>query len=98
MEELTEILAEVFERCISDGMHLPFVVCAVAPNGSLLAMRMHGDGMKRDMLAEHFEDSVFKLPMTVMVIDRGNEAVRVEEGATKIYRLPYCSGIDVPAA
>ena len=39
MEELQEHFVEVLRQCIDDGMKLPFIVCAISPNGSALVMR-----------------------------------------------------------
>ena len=44
MEDFSKILAETFEQCLATGMRLPFVICGVSPNGSVMALRMQGPG------------------------------------------------------
>ncbi len=57
-------------------MVLPFVICAASPNGSVLAIRADGRG-NSEILAKHFEPKGVQLPMTIMVLDQQNSAVRV---------------------
>jgi hypothetical protein len=81
MEDFAAMLGEIFNRCEVQGMQLPFVVCAAAPNGSVLAMRHLGAGKDPDMLAEHSEDGMFRLPITIVVLDQCNIAVRITVAA-----------------
>ena len=76
-EDFSKILAETFEQCLATGMRLPFVICGVSPNGSVMALRMQGPGREPEVLAEYAEDEGFRLPMTVMVLDKDNTAVRI---------------------
>jgi hypothetical protein len=87
MEQLTDFLAATLEACVDRGMQLPFVVCAVARNYSVLAMRVNGAGTDGEVLAEHFENDAFELPINIMVVSQNNEAVRLtieQEGGGKI--------------
>lgn len=79
---LNELLAEVFDHCEADGLVLPWIVTALAPNGSVLVVRMRGDGTPADVLAEHYEGGVFIAPMTIVVLDQRNEAAKVVIEAT----------------
>jgi hypothetical protein len=60
-------------QCLKRGMKPPLVVCAVSPNGSLMATRVTPDG-EPNMLAEHFEPEGVAEPFTIMVLDQDNEA------------------------
>ncbi len=75
-EELQEHFVTVLRQCIDNGMKLPFIVCAISPNGSALVMRIN-DGRGPDTLAQHFEDYAFKTPVNIMVVDHHGEAARV---------------------
>jgi hypothetical protein len=76
MEELQEHFVEVLRQCIDNGMKLPFIVCAISPNGSVLVTRIN-EGLGPDTLAQHFEDQGFKTPVNIMVVDYDGEAARV---------------------
>jgi hypothetical protein len=80
MEDFAAMLGEIFNQCEAQGMQPPLVVCAVAPNGSVLAVRAHGAGKEPDILAEHTEDGV-RLPITIVVLDQRNIAIRVTVAA-----------------
>jgi hypothetical protein len=47
-DDLNAALSEVLSKCAREGMRLPFIVVAVSPNGSVLAMRVGptGDGRR----------------------------------------------------
>jgi hypothetical protein len=77
LQEKQDHLVEVINRCVELGMKLPFIVCAVSPNGSVLAMRVNGGGRESDLLAKHFENQTFMPPLNIMVLDQNGEAVRV---------------------
>lgn len=86
MEELREHLVEALEHCIDIGMKLPFIVCAVSPNGSVLAIR-YNEGRGPDPLAQHFENEAFTTPVNIMVVDRDGKAARaVIEGGNVNYQ------------
>jgi hypothetical protein len=76
LQELQDHFVEAINRCIENGMKLPFIVCAASPNGSVLAVRFN-DGRGPDMLAEHFENHTFTTPLNIMVLDQNGEAARV---------------------
>ena len=77
-------LISVVETCIERGMQPPFIVCLVSANGSILAVRFNVPD-EPDILAEHPQDGMFRLPINGMVVDQTGEAVRVvidKEGTT----------------
>ena len=76
MEEMTAVLAEILQECERKGMTLPFVMVAASRNGTVLAMRVPGGGRDGEVLAEHSEEGVFAMPITCMILDQNNEAVR----------------------
>jgi hypothetical protein len=75
MEELTQHLGPILQQCDNQEMQVPFILCAASPNGSVMAMRT--DGENSDVLAEHYEEQGFALPITIMVLDQAGKAVRV---------------------
>jgi hypothetical protein len=81
--DLSETLARIVDECAQDGMALPFIVCAASPNGSVLVTRKM-NASHTQVLAQHFENGGLKIPMSVMVLDQKNKAVRivVDEDAT----------------
>jgi hypothetical protein len=66
MDDLVNAVREILARCVSDGMALPFIIVAASANGSVLAVRMTGDG-PHETLAAHSQDGGFRVPMTFMV-------------------------------
>ncbi len=84
MEDMTADLAAILQECEHRGMVRPFVLVAASRNGSVLALRVPGDGRKGEILAEHYEDGVFVAPITCMVLDQTNEAVRVTIGGDTV--------------
>jgi hypothetical protein len=76
MEELQEHFVEILRQCIDNGMKLPFILCAISPNGSVLVTRIN-EGRGPDTLAQHFEDPGFKTPVNMVVVDHDGEAARV---------------------
>ena len=84
MEALTTALREIFEQCARRGMVTPFVVVAASKNGSVLALRVSGEDVP-DVLAEHYEGSMFSLPITIMVLDQTAEAARVTFAAERTH-------------
>ena len=75
MDELSEALREVLMACIQRGMQLPFIVCAVSPNGSVYCIRCNAEA-EPEMLAQHVESEGFRPPVTFMVVDQVGAAVR----------------------
>ena len=88
MEGLTELLANVLNKCQQRGMPLPYLLVAVAINGSIMGARyvQHGGrGLDAEFLVEHTVDDMMMLPMNIMIVDAKGEAVRVlitKEGVT----------------
>ena len=80
MEDMMAALAAILQECEHRGMVLPFVMVAASRNGSVLAVRILGDGREGEVLAEHYEDGMFVVPVTCMVLDQTNEAVRITIG------------------
>jgi hypothetical protein len=76
MNQFADWFAQIMRQCKQNGMVRPFIICAASPNGSVLAVRADGSG-KSDILARHFEPKGLQLPMTIMVLDQQNSAVRV---------------------
>lgn len=74
-EELQEHFVDMLKQCIDNGMTLPFIVCAISSNGSVLVTRIN-EGRGSDTLAQHFEDD-FTTPVNIMVVDHDGEAARV---------------------
>ena len=68
---LFEHATAALNACIDRGMQLPFILCAVAPNGSVAAIRT--DGVERELLVEHIEPEGFRLPITILVLDHAGE-------------------------
>jgi hypothetical protein len=42
-EGLLEWAAKIMERCNQQGMRLPYILCFISPNGSILTARMSLD-------------------------------------------------------
>lgn len=76
MDDLTTLITEVLEECEHRGMREPFILCSISPNGSATCMRCSSE-KGGEILAEHFEADGFALPMTIVVVDQDNEAVRI---------------------
>ena len=68
---LFEHATAALNACVDRGMQLPFILCAVAPNGSVAAIRT--DGVERELLVEHIEPEGFRLPITILVLDHAGE-------------------------
>ncbi len=84
MEDMTAALRAILQECEHRGMVRPFVLVAANRNGSVVAVRAPGDGRDGEVLAEHYEDGVFLVPFTCMVLDQNNEAVRVTIGGDTV--------------
>src|SRR5262249_3592551 len=59
--DLTNFIATVIRECRDDGMVMPFIVCAVSPNGSVAVSRVGSGDV--EPLVEHYEDRGFRVPM-----------------------------------
>src|SRR6185295_12611864 len=73
---MEEYFQKALSHCIDIGMKQPCILCAVSPNGSVLAMRFN-EGHDPDPLTEPFENDTFTAPLNLMVIDRDGKAMRV---------------------
>ncbi len=62
MEDLTEALGAILQECEHRGMVQPFVLVAASRNGSVLALRVPGDGRKGETLAELNKGTMLVLP------------------------------------
>jgi len=75
MDELSEVLREVFMQCIEQGMQPPLILCVVSPNGSVTVMRT--DGEDPEILSEHTEGAGYSTPINCMVVDRAGAAAHI---------------------
>ena len=73
---LSVYFEDVFKQCEEGGMIVPFVACAISPDGSVIALRMNGKS-DAQVLAAHTDGAGFRLPMTIVVVDRKNEAAKI---------------------
>ncbi len=76
LDALTEVLGVFLQECEQRGMVMPFILMSASPNGSVLVLRVVGDGSDGEVLAEHYEDEGFRTPITCMVLDQTGEAAR----------------------
>jgi len=76
LDDLPEILAKIFSQCAEGGMVFPFIACAISPNGNVCVFRVEPAG--NEILAEHYENQPFRLPITITVVDQKNEVAVVE--------------------
>jgi hypothetical protein len=74
--ELSDNLHTALIAGIQRGLKLPFIVCAVSPNGSVYCIRCNGEA-EPEMLAQHVEPEGFRAPVTFMVTDQTGAAVRI---------------------
>jgi hypothetical protein len=72
--DLTKFMASVIRECRDDGMVMPFIVCAVSPNGSVAVSRVGSGDL--EPLAEHHEAHGFSVPMTIVVVDQNNTTAK----------------------
>lgn len=72
--DLTNFIATVISECRDDGMVMPFIVCAVSPNGSVVVSRVGSGDV--EPLAEHQEARGFSVPMTIVVVDQENKTAK----------------------
>ena len=84
IDDMIVALRAILQECEDRGMVRPFVLVAASRNGSVLAVRTPSDGREGETLAEHFEDGGFLVPITCMVLDQTNEAVRITIGESTV--------------
>jgi hypothetical protein len=87
MNDLEMMFERMFEECVTRNMKFPLVLCAVAPNGTIQAYKVHDPGRALWQLAGHSEPGDFRQwPINLMIVDRTGEAMRVrfevDEGMT----------------
>ena len=73
---MEEYFQKALSHCINIGMKQPCILCAVSPNGSVLAMRFN-EGHDPDPLTEPLENVTFTAPLNLMAVDRDGKAMRV---------------------
>jgi|SoiMethySBSTD1v2_1073268.scaffolds.fasta_scaffold385248_1 hypothetical protein len=80
MEEVTNQIAILLEECHERGMPLPYLLVAVAINGSIMACRYveseSGEELDAEVLVKAVDDKMV-LPINVMLVDANGEAVRL---------------------
>ena len=74
--DLTNRINEIFKRCEKEGMVLPLIMCAISPNGSVLASRIDSIGCAK-ILAQHSEPDGFKVPLSLVLVDQNNAVARI---------------------
>jgi hypothetical protein len=73
---LLDFFTTMFDECQERGMALPYLVAAVALNGSCYVLRVPGHAQDPVPLAQHTEAKGFKLPINIMIVDANGEAAR----------------------
>ena len=73
---MEEYFQKALSHCIDIGMRQPCILCAVSPNGNVLAMRF-SEGRDPHPLMEPFENDTFTAPFNLIVVDRDGKAMRV---------------------
>ena len=70
--------ASVIGACVQSIRSTPRckALCGISPNGSICSVRMTGED-DGQVLAEHYEGEGFALPMTIIIVDRANNAARI---------------------
>ena len=76
LDDLPEILAEIFSQCAEGGMVFPFMRARLAPTA--MSASFAWSRPANEILAEHYENQPFRLPMTITVVDQKNEVAVVE--------------------
>lgn len=79
MDEMVEQLRNLLVTLIEGGSQLPITMTAVGSNGSLLHIRYSAgseDDLHAEVLAEHYEGDMMRLPINIMFIDAAGEASR----------------------
>ena len=76
--DLKRLVAQLVDACHVQGIQLPWLITAVAINGSVLALRMtaarEGKGVEAETLAEKHIDSAMVLPINFMIVDATGHA------------------------
>jgi len=84
MNAFTDGITQFLEAALAEGFELPWHLAAVGANGTLTFMRYSpsngenaDEGLTAQFLAQHREDSGFKLPINVMLTDSTGQAARM---------------------
>ncbi len=72
--DVTNFIGTVIRECRDDGMIMPFIICAVSPNGSVAVSRVGSGDV--ETLAEYYEGRGFSVPMTIVVVDQENTTAK----------------------
>ena len=76
--DLRNTIRKLFDVCRARGIKFPWLITAVAINGSVLALRVtsarEGKGIKVETLAEQHVDDAMVLPIHFLVVDGKGEA------------------------
>ena len=67
LDDLPEILAQIFSQCAEGGMVFPFIACAISPNGNLASFAWSRPATKSSPNT-----------MSITVVDQKNEVAVVE--------------------
>jgi hypothetical protein len=76
MDNFTESLKAIIAQCRERDMKLPFILAAVAINGSVLAIRA-GEEEPEVLVERVFGSGYFEVPINIMIVDAAGDAVRV---------------------
>ena len=79
MQDLREQIPEILEQCHQRGLVLPYLIVAVAINGSILALRctQNVEGLDAQVLVSLMTNETMELPINIMVVDAVGDACRV---------------------
>jgi hypothetical protein len=73
-DDLNAMLGEAIAACARKGMRPPFLLVAISPNGSMFATRIGQGG--NETLVNHIAADGPQYPLTVVVVDQDNEAMK----------------------
>jgi hypothetical protein len=79
MEEFREQISEILEQCHERGLVLPYLLVAIAINGSILALRCtyNDESLDAQVLVSRMINKTMGLPINIMIVDAVGEACRV---------------------
>jgi len=66
--------ATIVETCRQNGMTLPLSICAIAPNGYVVAIRT--DGESRQVIIEHNSEALMRGALAIAVTDPKGTSAR----------------------
>ena len=75
--ELRTAFADILAQLEDRGMTFPLVLMCTSSNGSLLAIRVLGDGSEGEVLAEHCDNDIFTTPVHCFAVDQENRTAYV---------------------